>query len=237
MKLVKANPGITASEIAKQMKIKPNYLYRVMGDLQKEGRVRSAAAATPRAKGPAGPAGLNQAELPDRVALFLQLLHRGVDPLAREVVDLQALDDLPLAAGAGARESRRPGPRARRRSRRRRPTSRPSRRRACRAPSRARGRSRRWRPRRRSRRRAPRSPRLPRFATVGMNSSAIQSSSSTAIPGASAVPDLRVDEVGVLRGGVVAPDRVIFVISVTAHTPACRPAGRSPGCGRAGSSR
>jgi CRP-like cAMP-binding protein len=31
--------GIGASEIAKRLKIKPNYLYRVMGDLQKEGRV------------------------------------------------------------------------------------------------------------------------------------------------------------------------------------------------------
>jgi transposase-like protein len=40
VKIVEANPGITASEIAKRMKIKPNYLYRVMGDLQKEGRVR-----------------------------------------------------------------------------------------------------------------------------------------------------------------------------------------------------
>jgi sugar-specific transcriptional regulator TrmB len=40
VKLIKANPGITASEVAKQMKIKPNYLYRVLGDLQKEGRVK-----------------------------------------------------------------------------------------------------------------------------------------------------------------------------------------------------
>jgi transposase-like protein len=40
VKLVESNPGVSASEIAKQMKIKPNYLYRVMGDLQKEGRVR-----------------------------------------------------------------------------------------------------------------------------------------------------------------------------------------------------
>jgi hypothetical protein len=39
VKIVADNPGITASEIAKRMKIKPNYLYRVMGDLQKEGRV------------------------------------------------------------------------------------------------------------------------------------------------------------------------------------------------------
>ena len=39
VKLVKSNPGITASEIAKKLKIKPNYLYRVMGELQKEGEV------------------------------------------------------------------------------------------------------------------------------------------------------------------------------------------------------
>jgi predicted transcriptional regulator len=38
--LVESNPGITASEVAKQLKIKPNYMYRVMGELQKEGRVR-----------------------------------------------------------------------------------------------------------------------------------------------------------------------------------------------------
>jgi hypothetical protein len=40
VKLVSANPGISASDMAKQMKIKPNYLYRVLGDLQKEKRVR-----------------------------------------------------------------------------------------------------------------------------------------------------------------------------------------------------
>ena len=39
-KTVKANPGITASEIAKKMRIQPNYVYRVMGDLQKQGKVR-----------------------------------------------------------------------------------------------------------------------------------------------------------------------------------------------------
>jgi len=38
--LVAANPGISASDIAKQMKIKPNYLYRVLGELEKEGRVK-----------------------------------------------------------------------------------------------------------------------------------------------------------------------------------------------------
>jgi sugar-specific transcriptional regulator TrmB len=40
VKIIAANPGITASEVARQMRIKPNYLYRVLGDLQKEGRVK-----------------------------------------------------------------------------------------------------------------------------------------------------------------------------------------------------
>jgi ribosomal protein S25 len=40
VKLVEKNPGISASEIAKRMKIKPNYLYRVLGELEKEGRVK-----------------------------------------------------------------------------------------------------------------------------------------------------------------------------------------------------
>lgn len=38
--LIEQNPGISASEIAKTMKIKPNYLYRVLGDLEKEGRLK-----------------------------------------------------------------------------------------------------------------------------------------------------------------------------------------------------
>jgi hypothetical protein len=40
VKLIADNPGISASEIAKRMKIKPNYLYRVLGQLEKEGKVR-----------------------------------------------------------------------------------------------------------------------------------------------------------------------------------------------------
>ena len=40
VKLVKENPGISASEIAQRMKIKPNYLYRVLSGLEKDGRVR-----------------------------------------------------------------------------------------------------------------------------------------------------------------------------------------------------
>ena len=38
--IVSENPGITAAEIAKRMRIKPNYVYRVMGELQKQKRVR-----------------------------------------------------------------------------------------------------------------------------------------------------------------------------------------------------
>jgi sugar-specific transcriptional regulator TrmB len=38
--LIKGAPGISASDVAKQMKIKPNYLYRVLSDLEKEGRVK-----------------------------------------------------------------------------------------------------------------------------------------------------------------------------------------------------
>lgn len=41
VKLIEDHPkGISASDIAKTMKIKPNYLYRVLGDLEKEGRVK-----------------------------------------------------------------------------------------------------------------------------------------------------------------------------------------------------
>lgn len=38
--LIAKEPGISASDVAKAMKIKPNYLYRVLGDLEKEGRVK-----------------------------------------------------------------------------------------------------------------------------------------------------------------------------------------------------
>jgi DNA invertase Pin-like site-specific DNA recombinase len=40
VRLIKANPGISASEIARKMSIQPNYMYRVLGDLQKEGKVK-----------------------------------------------------------------------------------------------------------------------------------------------------------------------------------------------------
>lgn len=39
LKLVTESPGIGASAIAEQMKIKPNYVYRVMSDLQEDGKV------------------------------------------------------------------------------------------------------------------------------------------------------------------------------------------------------
>src|SRR5262249_41249646 len=38
-KTVAENPGITTSEIARKLKIQPNYMYRVMGELEEEGRV------------------------------------------------------------------------------------------------------------------------------------------------------------------------------------------------------
>src|ERR1700709_2441837 len=38
--LITSQPGISASDVAKTMKIKPNYLYRVLGDLEKEGRAK-----------------------------------------------------------------------------------------------------------------------------------------------------------------------------------------------------
>jgi sugar-specific transcriptional regulator TrmB len=40
VKLIEDKPGISASDVATAMKIKPNYLYRVLGDLEKEGRVK-----------------------------------------------------------------------------------------------------------------------------------------------------------------------------------------------------
>jgi hypothetical protein len=40
LKLIAAKPGISASEIARELKIKPNYMYRVLAELQKDGTVR-----------------------------------------------------------------------------------------------------------------------------------------------------------------------------------------------------
>jgi hypothetical protein len=39
-KVIKANPGITIPELAQKLKIRPNYLYRVTGQLQKERRIK-----------------------------------------------------------------------------------------------------------------------------------------------------------------------------------------------------
>ena len=40
VKVVKANPGISAGEVAKQLKIQPNYVYRVMSDLVADKKVK-----------------------------------------------------------------------------------------------------------------------------------------------------------------------------------------------------
>jgi hypothetical protein len=40
LKAVRQQPGITIPELAKKLRIKPNYLYRVMGELQSDGAVR-----------------------------------------------------------------------------------------------------------------------------------------------------------------------------------------------------
>jgi sugar-specific transcriptional regulator TrmB len=42
LKHVHAHPGITISELAKRMKIKANYLYRVLPGLEKEGKIKKA---------------------------------------------------------------------------------------------------------------------------------------------------------------------------------------------------
>lgn len=39
-RLVRENPGITIADLAKKMSITPNYLYRVMPQLEQEGKVR-----------------------------------------------------------------------------------------------------------------------------------------------------------------------------------------------------
>ena len=40
LKVIAENPGASASEIAKTLKMKPNYMYRVLHELQAEGKVR-----------------------------------------------------------------------------------------------------------------------------------------------------------------------------------------------------
>ena len=39
--MIKSNPGITVSELGRKMKLNhPNYLYRVLPELEKEGRIK-----------------------------------------------------------------------------------------------------------------------------------------------------------------------------------------------------
>ena len=41
VRIIKQNPGITVSELGKKMKLNhPNYLYRVLPELQKDGRIK-----------------------------------------------------------------------------------------------------------------------------------------------------------------------------------------------------
>jgi len=40
LKLVHKHPGITLGEMAKRMKIQPNYLYRILPHLEKDGKVK-----------------------------------------------------------------------------------------------------------------------------------------------------------------------------------------------------
>jgi hypothetical protein len=40
LKFVQQNPGITIPELATKMRIKPNYLYRVLPELQSDGKVK-----------------------------------------------------------------------------------------------------------------------------------------------------------------------------------------------------
>jgi hypothetical protein len=41
VRIIKQNPGIGVADLAKRMRLKaPNYLYRVLPDLQKEGRIK-----------------------------------------------------------------------------------------------------------------------------------------------------------------------------------------------------
>ena len=40
LSFVEKNPGSTAAQVAEKLKIKPNYIYRVLGELTKEGKLR-----------------------------------------------------------------------------------------------------------------------------------------------------------------------------------------------------
>ena len=52
VKLIGENPGIGVSDLGKQMKLKaPNYLYRVLPELEKEGRIKKKGRGYHRAAG------------------------------------------------------------------------------------------------------------------------------------------------------------------------------------------
>jgi len=57
LKHISANPGIRASEIASKMNIKPNYVYRVMSELQEDGKVTKKGRGYTAAGGAAGSTG------------------------------------------------------------------------------------------------------------------------------------------------------------------------------------
>ncbi len=40
LKVISENPGVSASEVAKRLEMKPNYMYRVLHELQADGKVR-----------------------------------------------------------------------------------------------------------------------------------------------------------------------------------------------------
>ena len=73
LELVQAKPGITIPEMGKEMGINPNYLYRVLPELAKDGKVKKREGLGAR---------LDQALLLDGVALLVELVHRRVDALA-----------------------------------------------------------------------------------------------------------------------------------------------------------
>ena len=86
-------PGISASEMAKRMNIKPNYLYRVMA----VSRGRCA-----RTGAPTTGEGLDRSQPRNRLALVAELRRPRPDPLARSRRS-RALDDQPLYACTGSR--------------------------------------------------------------------------------------------------------------------------------------
>jgi predicted HTH transcriptional regulator len=40
LKVISESPGVSASEVAEKLRIKPNYMYRVLHELQADGKVR-----------------------------------------------------------------------------------------------------------------------------------------------------------------------------------------------------